>query len=99
MESLKKNLIAQSNVRFMSIGDLVVGRPYRIRIINNQETQYGRTAKCTLDDGEGGSIEVFLPCSIVIPDEDVTLYNLDGNQTLSLIFNGRRGRSFNITFE
>ncbi|CAI6358240.1 unnamed protein product [Macrosiphum euphorbiae] len=99
MEGFKKQLIAQSNVRFMSVGDLTVGRAYPITKMCNQETQYGRTAKCTLDDGQDGIIEVFLPRSIVVSDEQDALYNIDGNQTLSLVFNGRRARSFNLTFK
>jgi len=99
MEGLKKQLIAQSNVRFMSVGELVVGRAYPITKITNQETQYGRAVKCTIDDGQEGFIEVFLPRSIAVSDEEEALYNVDGNQTLSLIFNGRRGRSFDITFK
>ncbi|KAF0770987.1 Uncharacterized protein FWK35_00001496 [Aphis craccivora] len=96
MEGFKKQLIAQSNVCFMSVGDLNVGRTYPITKMCNQETQYGRTARCTLDDGLDGIIEVFLPRSIVVSDEKKALYNVDGNQTLSLVFNVRRGRSFDI---
>jgi hypothetical protein len=99
MEGLKKQLLAQSNVRFMSVGELDVGRPYPITRMINQETQYGRAVKCTIEDGGTGFIEVFLPRSITISDEEEALYNVDGNQTLSLIFNGRRGRAFNITFK
>lgn len=99
MEGFKKQLITQSSIRFMSVGDLTVGRAYPITRMSNQETQYGRTAKCTLDDDQYGIIEVFLPRSIVVTDEEAALYNIEGNQTLSLIFNGRRGRSFNITFK
>jgi len=83
----------------MSVGELVVGHPYPITKMINQETQYGRVVKCTIDDGGVGFIEVFLPRSITISDEEEELYNVDGNHTLSLIFNGRRGRSFNITFK
>jgi len=43
MEGFKKQLIAQSSVRFMSVGDLTVGRTYLITKMCNQETQYGRT--------------------------------------------------------
>jgi len=99
MEGLKWQLIAQSNIRFMSVGDLIVGHAYPITKMVNQETQYGRTVKCTIDDGYGEIIEVFLPRTIVVSDEEEALYNVDGNQTLSLVFNGRRGRSFNITFK
>lgn len=99
MEGLKRQLIAQSNIRFMSVGDLIVGHAYPITKMVNQETQYGRTVKCTIDDGHFEIIEVFLPRSIVVSDEEEALYNVDGNQTLSLVFNGRRGRSFNITFK
>lgn len=99
MEGFKKQLIAQSSVRFMSVGDLTVGLGYPIMRMCNQETQYGRSVKCTLDDGQDGIIEVFLPRSIVVSDEEEALYNIDGNQTLSLVFNGRRGRSFNVTFK
>ncbi|CAI6354713.1 unnamed protein product [Macrosiphum euphorbiae] len=99
MEGLRKQLVAQSSARFMSVGDLAVGRPYPITKMTNQETQYGRTVKCTIDDGEDGVIEVFLPRTIAVSDEQEALYNADGNQTLSLVFNGRRGRSFNITFK
>jgi len=99
MEGFKKQLIAQSSVRFMSVGDLTVGLAYPITRMCNQETQYGRSVKCTLDDGQDGIIEVFLPRSIVVSDEQEALYNIDGNQTLSLVFNGRRGRSFNVTFK
>ncbi|KAF0749631.1 Uncharacterized protein FWK35_00026924 [Aphis craccivora] len=84
MEGFKKQLIAQSSVRFMSVGDLTVDRIYPITKKCNQETQYGRTARCTLDDGLDGIIEVFLPRSIVVNDEQEALYNIDGNQTLSL---------------
>lgn len=99
MEGFKKTLIAQSNVRFMSVGGLLVGHSYPITKMFNQDTQYGRTAKCTLDDGVGGIIEVFLPRSIIISEEEEELYNMGGNQTLSLVFNRRRGRSFNINFK
>jgi len=41
---------------------------------------------CTLDDGlQDGIFEVFLPRSIVVSDEQEVLYNIDGNQTLSLV--------------
>ncbi|KAE9542425.1 hypothetical protein AGLY_003286 [Aphis glycines] len=93
MEGFKEQLIVQSSVRFMSVGDLTVGRTYPITKMCYQETQYGRTVRCTLDDSLDGIIEVFLPRSIVISDEQEALYNIDGNQTLSLVFNGRRGRS------
>ncbi|KAF0728780.1 Uncharacterized protein FWK35_00036078 [Aphis craccivora] len=83
----------------MSVGDLTVGRTYPITKMCNQETQYGRTVRCTLDDSLDGIIEVFLPRSIVISDEQEALYSIDGNQTLSLVFNGRRGRSFDISFK
>lgn len=99
MEGLKRQLIAQSSVRLMSVGDLSVGRAYLITKMVNQETQYGRTVKCTIDEGDDGIIEVFLPRTIVVSDDEVALYNADGNQTLSLVFNGRRGRSFDITFK
>lgn len=76
-----------------------MGRPYPITKMSNEETQYDMAVRCTIDNGKDGIIEVFLSRTIVVSDEQEALYNADGNQTLSLVFNGRRGRSFDITFK
>ncbi|XP_025191595.1 uncharacterized protein LOC112591877 [Melanaphis sacchari] len=101
MESLKKSLTMQSNTRFMSVGDLTINFPYPIIRMENRDTQYGLTVHCVLECGEdGGLIEVYLPRSIKIGDDEVREFNRGGeNRMLNLIFKGRRGRSFNIGFQ
>jgi len=99
MDLLKKSLTAQCNVKFISVGDLVVDRPYPITRMQNKDTQYGRTVLCTLS-GEGGELlEVYLPRSIELADEEILDFNCRDQKDLNLLFKGRRGRSFNITFE
>jgi len=85
----------------MSIGDLSIGIPYPIIRMENRDTQYRLSVHCVLEGGEdGGLIEIYLPRSIKISDEDVQEFNRGGdNKVLNLIFKGRRGRSSNIGFQ
>ncbi|CAI6346842.1 unnamed protein product [Macrosiphum euphorbiae] len=102
MEALKNSLTKQSNTRFMSVGDLSIGQLYRIIRMENRETQYGITVHCVLEGAgdDGGIMEVYLPRSIKIKDEDIHQFNQGGDdKVLHLIFKGRRGRSFNIGFQ
>ncbi|CAI6352609.1 unnamed protein product [Macrosiphum euphorbiae] len=98
MDALKNSLTKQSNTRFMSVGDLSIGQLYRIIRMENRETQYGLTVHCVLDGGDdGGIMEVYLPRSIKIRDEDILQFNQGrDDKVLHLIFKGWRGRSFNI---
>jgi len=70
MEGFKKNLIAKSMECFMSVGDLIIGPVYPITEMMNQETQYGKTTNCILEDGESGVIKVYLPRSITVSDDE-----------------------------
>jgi len=98
MDSLKKSLTTQCNVKFISVGDLVVDRPYPISRMLNKDTQYGRSVLCTLS-GEGGELlEVYLPRSIELTDEEILEFNCRDQKDLNLLLKGRRGRAFNITF-
>jgi len=100
MEALKKSLTRQSNTRFVSVGDLTIDRLYPIIKMENRETQYGITVHCVLEgDDDGGLMEVFLPRSIKVSDEEVLKFNQEEDKVLCLIFKGRRGRSFNIGFQ
>lgn len=98
MDSLKESLTTQCNVKFISVSDLVVDRPYPVSRMLNKDTQYGRSVLCTLT-GEGGELlEVYLPRSIELADEDIFEFNCRDQKDLNLLFKGRRGRAFNITF-
>lgn len=95
MDSLKESLTTQCNVKFISVSDLVVDRPYPVSRMLNKGTQYGRLVLCTLT-GEGGELHV--PRSIELADEDILEFNCRDQKDLNLLFKGRRGRAFNITF-
>ncbi len=99
MDSLKKSLTVQCNVKFISVGDLIVDMPYPITKMQNKDTQYGRTVLCTLTGEKGESLEVYLPRSIELTDEEILEFNHRDLKDLNLLFKGRRGRAFNITFE
>jgi len=99
MDLLKKSLTTQCNVKFISVGDLVLNRPYPITRMQNKDTQYGRVVLCTLS-GEGRELlEVYLPRSIELTDGDILEFNCRDQKDLKLLFKGRRGRAFDITFE
>ncbi|CAI6352608.1 unnamed protein product [Macrosiphum euphorbiae] len=81
----------------MSVGDLSIGQLYPIIRMDNRETQYGLAVHCVLEGGDdGGFMEVCLPRSIKISDEDILQFNQEGDKVLNLIFKERRERSFNI---
>jgi len=98
MDLLKKSLTAQCNVKFISVRDLVINRPYPITRMQNKDMQYGRTVLCTLSGG-GELLEVYLPRSIELADEEILEFNCRDQKDLNLLFKGRRGIAFNITFK
>jgi len=61
MDALRKNLTAQSSLRFLSVGDLIVGQLYPITRMENRDTQYGMIVHCVLEAGgeDGGLLEVY----------------------------------------
>lgn len=101
MASLLAALKKQSSVRNMSVGDLVINRRYRIEWFSVRETKFGEAVLCRIDDEEENtSIECFLPKTISLSEDDVTAYNERASgEDMFLIFLGKRGRAFNITFE
>ena len=86
-------------MKFMSVGDLLVNRPYPILKMENKDTQYGRAVLCTLSNKGGGLIEVYLPRPIEVTDDEILEFNSRGRKYLTLLFKGRRGRAFDIEFE
>ncbi|CAI6357748.1 unnamed protein product [Macrosiphum euphorbiae] len=82
MDSLKKSLITQCNVKFISVGD----RPYPISRMQNKDTQYGRSVLCTLSGEEGELLEVYPPRSIELTDEDILEFNCRDQKDLNLLF-------------
>jgi len=99
MDALKETLSAQTNVQFVSVGDLTIDRAYPILKMANRDTQYGKTIICTLDADEGAHLETYVPKSVQLEDEKILEFNARTNKNLKLIYKGRRGRAFNITFE
>lgn len=98
MDSVLKSLNRQTVKK--SVGDLQIGRQYRIDKISTLTTKYGPSILCVLDGGdEEGVIEAFLPKSINMTSSEAVEYNGRVNKTLSLTFNGRRETgAFDITF-
>ncbi|XP_003247271.1 uncharacterized protein LOC100572349 [Acyrthosiphon pisum] len=101
MDGLKKRLVQQSSVCFSSIGDLTIGNRYPITKLCNQDTQYGRTVLCTLIDNNDGDklINVYLPKSIKLNNDEILEFNSRVVKNLALVYKGRKGRAFDITFE
>lgn len=101
MSSLLDTLKKQSSVLNMSVGDLVIDRRYRIVWFSVRETKFGRAVLCRVNDEvDNKIIECFLPKTISLSEEDVIAYNERASGAdMFLIFLGKRGRAFNITFE
>jgi len=98
MDALKQSLTAQTDIQFISVGNLTVDRTYPVMKMGNQGTQYGRTIVCTVEDNAGSLFEVYLPKSIQLEDDEILEFNSRTEKTLNLVFKGRRRRTFNIAF-
>ena len=100
MDSLLSNLQTQTNVRSMSVGDLTPNKKYCVERFSARTTQYGPAVLCLLKDRtDDGMIEVFLPKSISLSENEIEGYNNRVEKNLKLIYTGKVGKAFKITFE
>jgi len=98
MDSLKQTLVTQTSIQFVSVGDLTIDRPYPVLKMVNQDTQYGQTVISTLEGDAGNRLEVYLPKPIHLEDEEILEFNGRFDKNFKLVYKGRWGRAFNITF-
>lgn len=98
MDSLKQTLTAQTSVQFVSVEDLAIDRPHPVLKMANRDTQHGRAIISTLEDDAGDRLEVYLPKSVQLEDEEILEFNDRVDKNLKLVYKRRRGRAFNITF-
>jgi hypothetical protein len=97
--NLLKSLKEQSEVRNLSIDDLVIDIEYKIQSMKKMETAFGMTVSCTLEDPVmGGTINVFLPKSVNVTSEEAVSYNLGEVPPINLIFKGKNKNKFVIKF-
>jgi len=95
-----QNLKSQVNNVNLSIGELRMNEPYPVRTMKNVDTKFGRAVSCVLIDVVNTrTINVFLPKSIQMIDEDIAAYNLSAVPPVSIIYRGLNKRSFIIDFE
>ena len=95
LQTLKQRAVTRQS---MSVGNLIVDHKYRINKFTNKETRFGPATICSLIEGDTG-IDVFLPKSVRLSDEEAHEYNERPVRELSLIFRGIRGKAFIINFE
>jgi len=93
------SLQRQTNVLNLSIGELTKDIEYRVQSMDNAETKFGTAVACVLQDPTvGGIINVFLPKSVQLPNDEIQRYNQHEADPVNLIFRGMSKRSFIITF-
>jgi len=93
------SLQRQTNVLNLSIGELTKDIEYRVQSMNNVETKCGTAVACVLQAPAGGGIiNVFLPKSVQLPNDEIQRYNQHEADPVNLIFRGMSKRSFIITF-
>jgi len=89
----------QTNNINLSIGDLKKDVEYPVQTMKAVDTKFGHAVSCVLSDPDGGgAINVFLPKSVQLMDEEIAQYNLGEVPAVRLIFRGMSKRSFIIDF-
>lgn len=82
----------------MSVGDLVIDKQYTVEKFTRRDTEFGPAILCALYSEEEGAIEVFLPKSVTLTENDITEYNNRSTRDMYLLYLGKRGRAFLVTF-
>lgn len=83
----------------LSIGDLKKDVEYPVQSMKAVDTKFGPSVSCVLRDPDsGGAINVFLPKSVQLMDEEIAHYNLGEVAAVRLIFRSMSKRSFIIDF-
>lgn len=88
----------QVSVRYVSVSQLSIGKKYKITHFENVDTKYGLSTKCSLSDETEGEMEVYLPKSVHLTDQQISGFN-NGRDEIFLVYHGMNGRAFKISFE
>lgn len=85
MDALKKRLQTQSRMRYVSIAELLLGHKYPVKKFAIKDTKFGVAIVCTLRDHDDGLIEIYLPKSITMTEEEIVVFNDDATKTLKFM--------------
>jgi len=81
-----KSLQQQTDVRNLSIGELIKDLEYPVNTMSTVETKFGPAVQCVLQDpSDGGKINVFLPKTVRMTGEEIDQYNLHEVDPVRLI--------------
>lgn len=76
MYALKMRLQTQSRMRYVSIAELLLGHKYPVEKFTMKNTQLGAAVVCTLRDHDiDGLVEIYLPKSITMTEEEIVMFN------------------------
>lgn len=98
MASLSTILNKQVNCNYISIGDLRQGEKYPILKFKAVECKFGPVVVVTLDDGDEGRLEAYLPSTVTMTEDHINTYNALAVKNPNILYKGKRGRSFHIKF-
>lgn len=98
MDSLLAGLKKQASSRFISMGELQQGYRYPVVKFMPAETKFGRAIVCTIENGDGANLEVYLPKAIQMTDDQMMEFNARQVKSMAFIFNGKRGQAFIYDF-
>uniref|UniRef100_A0A2S2RAZ3 Uncharacterized protein n=1 Tax=Sipha flava TaxID=143950 RepID=A0A2S2RAZ3_9HEMI len=77
MESFIERMRKQTAIVRKSVGDLIIDHNYKIINLYVAQTKFGRSVKAIMEETESERVEVFLPKSVSISDEEIDDYNDD----------------------